>query len=332
LFRRKQFNQAKALMDKHTGKSLVIGRFNSLTRSFAPFIAGSTDTPFSRFLLFNIIGGIAWSLAFVLTGFVFGQSYEAAAHYIGKFLTVALVAGIVIVYLYRFIDKRKHIFRKYHLYILSLNVFSLYVFSKMLEDVIDMESVVKLDVWLNQKVTLLWSLPLNEIMIFITSIASPVNLFIFSLILFIVFIIKKKWYHLVLLVTGMVGGVLLEFLIKFLIHRERPVNALIDVSGYSFPSGHATMAIIFFTIIIYAFKDDIKNRILRALFVFSMMSVFLLVGASRIYLNVHWFSDVVAGFALGVFWLTLLVLVFRFSISVAHKVFYRIKTKLYRIL
>jgi len=75
-FRRKQFEKTKVLMNNHTGKSLIIGRFNSLTRSFAPFIAGSTNTPFSRFLLFNIIGGVTWAVTFILIGFIFGQSIE----------------------------------------------------------------------------------------------------------------------------------------------------------------------------------------------------------------------------------------------------------------
>ncbi len=327
-FRRKQFEKTKVLMSHHTGKSLIIGRFNSLTRSFAPFIAGSTDTSFNRFLLFNIIGGVTWAVTFILIGLVFGQSYEVAARYIGEFVTIAIVAGIGIVYLYRFVDKRKHVFSKYHLYVLALNLFSLYIFAKMVEDVIGMELITKLDVWLNQKMLLLWSSPLNEIMILITNIASPVNLFLFSLILFVVFVIKKKWYHMTLLVTGMTGGVLLELLLKFLMHRERPINALIDVSGYSFPSGHTTMATIFFALLIYAFKDDIKNKICKILFMFSMTLTFLLVGLSRVYLNVHWFSDVIAGFALGMFWLTLLVLIFKSIVSIARKMFYRIKCNL----
>ncbi len=312
-FRKKQFKKTKMLMNHHTGKSLIIGRFNSLTRSFAPFIAGSTNTPFNRFLLFNVIGGVAWAVVFILTGFIFGQSYEVAARYIGEFVTIAIVAGIGIVYLYRFIDKRKHIFSRYHLYVLILNLFSLYVFAKMVEDVIGMEFITKIDVWLNQKLPLLWSSPLNEIMIFITNVASPVNLFLFSLILLVVFIVKKKWHHIALLVTGMTGGVLLEVLIKFLIHRERPMNAFIDISGYSFPSGHMIMATIFFAFLIYAFKDDIKSKMFRMLFVFSMTFTLLLVGLSRVYLNVHWFSDVIAGFALGMFWLTSLVLIFIFQ-------------------
>ena len=53
LFRKRQYEITKHVMNNHTGKSLIIGRFNSFTRSFAPFIAGSTDTPFGRFLKFN---------------------------------------------------------------------------------------------------------------------------------------------------------------------------------------------------------------------------------------------------------------------------------------
>ncbi len=324
-FRKEQFEKTKKLMHHHTGKSLIIGRFNSLTRSFAPFVAGSTHTRFGKFLLFNVIGGIAWAIAFIMIGFVFGQSYEVASKYIGGFVTVAIVAGVGIVYLYRFVDKRKHIFSKYHLYALIINIFSLYLFAKMVEDVIDMELVTTLDIWLNAKVMLWWNPLLNEIMIFITSFANPLNLFLFSGLLFVVFIVKKKWYHAVLLLTGMAGGVLFEVIIKFLMQRERPINALIEISGYSFPSGHATMATIFFALLLYAFKNDIKNRVLKILFISGTILAFLLVGLSRVYLNVHWFSDVLAGFALGLFWLTLLVLIFKFIIEIAHKIIYGIR-------
>lgn len=324
-FHKEQFEKTKRLMDHHTGKSLIIGRFNSLTRSFAPFIAGSTGTPFGKFLWFNIVGGVMWATSFIMIGFVFGQSYEAVSRYVGEYVTIAIVASIGIIYLYRFINKRKHIFSKYHLYTLMANIFSLYLFAKMVEDVIDRELITQLDVWLNKKMVLLQSPHLNDVMIFITNIASPLSLFLLSVFLLVVLIVKKKWYHMILLATGMTGGLLLEVIIKFLMHRERPVSALIEVSGYSFPSGHATMATIFFVLLLYAFKDDIKHKLLRLLFVFGTILTFILVGLSRVYLNVHWFSDVLAGFALGIFWLTLLVLVFKFIIAVAHKILYRIR-------
>jgi len=324
-FHKEQFEKTKKLMNHHTGKSLIIGRFNSFTRSFAPFIAGSTHTPFRKFLLFNIIGGTAWATSFIIIGFIFGQSYEAVAKYIGEFVTIAIVASIGIVYLYRFINKRKHIFSKYYLYTLFINIFSLYLFAKMTEDVIRAESVAVLDIWLNEKVMLLWNFPLNEVMIFITNIASPVNLSLFSVLLFFILIIKKKWHYSILLVTGMTGGVLLEMMVKFLMQRERPMNSLIEISGYSFPSGHATIATVFFVLLLYTFKDDIKNKLLKILFIFTTVSAFLLVGFSRVYLNVHWLSDVVAGFALGLFWVTFLVLILKFLDTVLLKIFHRTK-------
>ncbi|MCA9356754.1 bifunctional DedA family/phosphatase PAP2 family protein [Candidatus Nomurabacteria bacterium] len=326
-FKKEQFESTKKIMHKHAGKSLIIGRFNSLTRALAPFVAGTTNIPFRKFMLFNIIGGVAWVTVFVLVGFIFGHSYEAMSKYIGRFVLVAVTVGIMIVYAYRFVDKRKHVFSKYHLYILIVNVCSLYLFSKMAEDVIDMESITKLDFWLNNEVTRYWSLHINEIVIFITNIASPLNLSFFALVLFGVLVYVKKWYFSILLATGMMGGVVLESLIKFLMHRERPLNMYINVDGYSFPSGHATMATIFFITLLFAFKDDLKNKFLRGLFIVSAVILFISVGLSRVYLNVHWFSDVIAGFSLGVFWLTLLVLIFKLIDNYAHDLLNKIKIK-----
>ena len=136
-FKKERFEKTKKLMNHHTGKALIIGRFNSLTRAFAPFIAGSTDVPFLKFIIYNIVGGISWAITFVMIGYTFGKSYEIASQYIGKFIFIAIVVSVVFIYLYRFINKRKHIFSKYHLYTLILNNFSLYIFSKMIEDVID---------------------------------------------------------------------------------------------------------------------------------------------------------------------------------------------------
>jgi undecaprenyl-diphosphatase len=324
-FKKEHFEKTKKLMNHHTGKTLMIGRFHSLTRAFAPFVAGSTNVPFLKFMTYNIIGGISWAISFITIGYIFGESYEIASKYIGRFIFIAIVLSIAIVYLYRLINKRKHIFKKYQLYTLTLNIFSLYLFSKIIEDVADKELITKLDIWLNAKIVLLWNPLFNEVMIFITNIASPINLFILSIILFGFLVYKRKWYHSLLLLSSMIGGLIFEFLTKIIIHRARPENALIEVSGYSFPSGHATIAIIFFSLLLYSFKDDIKNKTLRYIFIIGNILLFLLIGFSRIYLNVHWFSDVLAGFSLGLFWLTLLILVFKIIISLSKKRLDRIK-------
>ena len=105
-FKKEHFEKVKRLMNHHTGKTLIVGRFNSLARSFAPFIAGSTNVSFLKFSIYNIIGGISWAISFVMIGYVSGKSYEIASQYVGKFIFIAIVLGILIIYLYGFIKKR----------------------------------------------------------------------------------------------------------------------------------------------------------------------------------------------------------------------------------
>ena len=111
-FKKDNYEKTKVLMHKHTGKTLIIGRFHSLTRAFAPFIAGTTNVSFLKFMTYNIIGGISWAISFVLIGFMFGKSYEFGSKYIGRFIFAAIVLSILIIYGYQFIKKRKHVFTK----------------------------------------------------------------------------------------------------------------------------------------------------------------------------------------------------------------------------
>lgn len=330
-FKEDRFETVKNLIQNHAGKTLVFGRFNSFTRAFAPFAAGSSNVPLGQFLIYNFIGGISWAVTFVLMGYVFGKSYEVASRYLGKFIFIAVVLGLLFIFLYRFINKRKHIFTRYHLYMLVFNLFSLYLFAKMIEDVTDQEWITRVDVWVNAKMVLLWNPLLNKLMVTITTIANPVRLLIASIVLLGVLVLKKKWYYSWLLFFSMTGGLLFELLVKLIIHRARPENALIAVSGYSFPSGHATMSLIFFSMVLYAFKNDIRNKALRGVFIAANIILFVLIGSSRVYLDVHWLSDVIAGFSLGLFWLTLMILIFKVVVAVSRRTdisFGRIKSHL----
>jgi membrane-associated protein len=63
----------------HTGKSLIFGRMNPITRSIAPFIVGNERVSFSKFLFFSILGSFIWVVCFVFLGYVLGNSYEVIA-------------------------------------------------------------------------------------------------------------------------------------------------------------------------------------------------------------------------------------------------------------
>lgn len=193
-----------------------------------------------------------------------------------------------------------------------------------------LNTIIKFDLFINNKITELWSPALTKIMVILTDAGSPENLLILSAFLIIFFIFpvkllrnngasKKNFYSAFFVFFSMAGGALIHILLKEIIGRERPENSLIAKTDFSMPSGHATMAIIFFSLLIYLFKDKIKNKFLKYLFIALNIILIISIGFSRIYLNVHWFSDVLAGYGLGLFWLTLLILIFKTIIGIFNK-------------
>ncbi|TEU25620.1 DedA family protein [Alkanindiges illinoisensis] len=65
--------KTQSFFEKHGGKTIIFARFLPIIRTFAPFIAGVSHMQYSRFLMFNVIGGAAWILSFVWLGFFFGN-------------------------------------------------------------------------------------------------------------------------------------------------------------------------------------------------------------------------------------------------------------------
>lgn len=144
------------------------------------------------------------------------------------------------------------------------------------------------------------SLNLTKLMIFITHIGDKYTIAIFSIILLLLLMFHKKDYiKSKVFISSMALGVILSQGLKYIIQKPRPIDQLIIETGYSFPSGHVTLSFVFFGMLIYLFKDEIKNKFLRYSFIAINILLILLIGISRIYLNVHYFSDVIAGFVLG---------------------------------
>lgn len=98
-------------------------------------------------------------------------------------------------------------------------------------------------------------------------------------------------------------------LFKILVQRPRPIDALIFESDSAFPSGHALMALVFFGTLIYLFEHHIESLKAKRWVMILGIAIISIISFSRIYLNVHWFSDVIGSFALGIFLLTAFILV-----------------------
>ncbi len=101
--------------------------------------------------------------------------------------------------------------------------------------------------------------------------------------------------------SALLFAFLLDWNMKILLHLPRPLHPLIPVSGFGYPSGHATLAIAFFLILAFILRSPVRSIGGRVLLVALAYLLAGIVGFSRIYLGAHWASDVAGGIILGTF-------------------------------
>jgi membrane-associated phospholipid phosphatase len=116
----------------------------------------------------------------------------------------------------------------------------------------------------------------------------------------------------VLLLAAMGGDALIVSITKTLIQSPRPLNGLVYDAGFSFPSGHVTASIVFSGLLAYFAWQHWKSLKAKTVSGSLVITVTSIVAFDRIYLNVHWFSDVLGGLFFGLFWLTFSLWVFRY--------------------
>ncbi len=122
----------------------------------------------------------------------------------------------------------------------------------------------------------------------------PTLIIVCSFILF-----KNKNYFYILFGSYLFAG-MVSFVAKWVIFRPRPMEALIRIpSSYSFPSGHTLTSLVFYLTLCYLLTRNVKN-ILRPILLFGTVLLIVLVALSRVYLGVHFCSDVIGGFIFGI--------------------------------
>jgi undecaprenyl-diphosphatase len=145
---------------------------------------------------------------------------------------------------------------------------------------------------------------LTQFMIFASFIGSFLVLFPASCVTVIIFVYVKWKRALVLFLFTMVGEQILEPILKGFYHRARP-EAFFDYplpDSYSFPSGHALAALCFFGILTWLITARLENIPLRILIWLFAAFVIFSIGLSRVYLGVHYPSDVIAGYLMAFVW------------------------------
>lgn len=200
--------------------------------------------------------------------------------------------------------------KRYKKRLLPVMVASLVLFLFLLYEVLTQGALFELDSWISQHVPQIQSQALTEWIVMITNMNGIVGSAIFSLLLSAYLLYKKSHKALLFYWIAYLGGSALFTGIKYAVERTRPLLKIVNEQGLSFPSGHSTMSMVMALSLYFIFVSKLERQSSRYLLLAITLFWPVLIVFTRIYLNVHWFSDTLAGLSLGVFWVTLLVLLF----------------------
>lgn len=142
---------------------------------------------------------------------------------------------------------------------------------------------------------------------FIANLGGAISLISFSIVLFLV--IKNKKIGLSIIANLGIVTILNQAL-KFLLRRPRPTGyRLVEETGFSFPSGHSMVSLAFYGYLIYLVYKYIKNKYIKWTIITILSMLILSIGISRIYLGVHYTSDVIGGFLMSFSYLVIYICV-----------------------
>lgn len=336
-----RFEQVEDYFSRHGGKTIFIGRFVSLVRAFAPFIAGSSGMRYRAFVPYSILGTGIWASAHILIGYIFSRSIDTAAKYAGRgaFLLGALIAVTVgSIFLYRRLRAEENrraavrwmeghavarwlvvLGRRFQpqmrflwdrvtpggtfgleftslMAILAVAGFVLVAYTSIVSgdagptpgDMTAIEVVESLRTgWL------------VDVAKAISALGSLVVVLALAALCGVILAARRRWAELGVLAIGLALTFVGVHEIKDAVDRPRPDGGLVDASGSSFPSGHAAYATFYVWLAVTIVMRLRPGMTRRAAVVAAGIALTALVGLSRVYLDVHYLSDVNAGWALG---------------------------------
>jgi membrane protein DedA with SNARE-associated domain/membrane-associated phospholipid phosphatase len=340
-----RLEQVERFFDRHGGKAILIGRFVGLVRAIAPFLAGSSRLPLRRFIPYDVVGAGLWGTTFVVLGYVFWHSFDQVASIakqgaLALGFAIALGFGIYTAVKWLRVEenrrrstewiesqpllrpvlplarrvKRPLVFAWNRLTPgdLGLELTTLlmsggigffvffgywHIFTKRSQTVGDMRAMRIADdlnngtgVAIAKVVTALGALPVTGGLALVTSV---------------VLVARRRVAEGLAIAAGMGLTVWAVHWAKAAVDRPRPPHPLVSATDQSYPSGHSAYAVIYIVVAI------VVGRMFphwggRVALVSAAVALTLLIGVTRIYLRVHYFSDVIGGYglAIGLFSLT----------------------------
>ena len=267
--------------------SLLVGRFIGALRPMLPMVAGMLDMPFGRFLGVSLIAAAGWAVAYLLPGWATGaalrlplpEGFWSEAGIVAACL--AVLVGVVVQASLR----RKRWATAVAAALSLVLLLAMTVAWPYLQD---------LDQGLMTLVQEHRNADLNPVMVVVTRLGDFRTQFIAGALLGGILLLTRQWRPAIFAIGTLVGTALANQTLKTLFARARPEVLAEPLSSFSFPSGHSSASFAFFlTLGVLASRQQPPRW--RLTWVLLAVIPSLSIALSRVYLGVHWPSDIVAG-------------------------------------
>lgn len=325
--------KGQAFFRQHGGKSVVIGRFVGPIRPIIPLIAGALWMPWQRFLAFNIVSAVGWAPVYILPGFLVGSALasdlQPPAYFypvVGISLATLMAVYLVLIQfqlglgkggrLYRWLERRMARYdathRFWRLYtnhrpdrggefplasiMLALAASGLFLLWGLLATqthVLEPFNQLAL-AWFEQ----LRQPLLDSPVIIATLLGDPPVLTAAAILTCLALVFRGYYAAAIHIVMAAALAIVLVWLLKFTLGVDRPNAVFSPPSSGAFPSGHSTGITVFVTLLASFVAGESRKRQRWQFYVLFSLPL-VPVALSRLYLGVHWFTDVIGGILLG---------------------------------
>lgn len=190
-------------------------------------------------------------------------------------------------------------------------VAAMWGFLEIMDAAVTEAELNELDLRIQSMMSSILTPSVTDYVVFITHLGGTRGTVVGILVVGLPLLFLRRWWSLFGLVFATAGGGLILWGLKVFFQRARPVETVIDAGGYAFPSGHAFAAMVFFGYLIHLSFRHFRLPAIQIFVTLVSTAMILLIGSSRVYLNVHWLTDVVGGWIAGFAWLLISILIVR---------------------
>lgn len=338
------FARSTDFFHRHGTKSIIFARFIGPLRPIVPVVAGMLDMPNRRFFAANVISGIFWAPVYVLPGMVFAASLGIAAEVatrlavmVGLVILLVLVAGWLVRALFRLLHpralpiiQRTLEWSRLHpvagklpaalldpahpeargLTLMALILLAATLSFTLLLAALGGDVINNIDSFaLNglQALRTPWG---DQLMVLFTELGDAAVLAPLFAALLGWLLWKRRWMAAAHWCGATLFALALTVALKWSTEITRPNDIYTGIGALSFPSGHSALSVVVYGFLAVLIAREVRVS-LRWLVYALFAGLIIAIAFSRLYLGVHWLSDVTGGLSLGLIWVALLGIAYR---------------------